>query len=161
MTWPPSWGKEKDYILSLMRRGNSQLYTAEDQLAKYEYAECISSCIESMELMLKAAFLLLTGDYPTTHEFRDKDVQNFLSKVPKEVEYLNFPSIFTMFKFWTTKTKDGTSFYTIAKYGHKSFGVGADRLFRTDDANYALKQAKECARAVSILKDHIERKQKV
>mgnify|MGYP001146694836 CR=1 FL=1 len=161
MTYPPSWGKQLDYAFGFMRRANSQLDVARDQLERYQYSECISSSIESMELMLKAMFMLLTGDYPTTHEFPDDKVQELLEKVPKEMEYLNFPRIFTMFRFWVTKTKDGTSFYAIAKYGHKSFGIAADRLFKNDEASLALKHAEECAHAVSILENFIIKKRQV
>ena len=148
----------EDYPLSFMRRARSQLNAAELHLESYQYSECISCCIEAMELFLISIFLLIKRDYPPKHayEWKESEIIEVLKKIPIEVEDMitpniaNFPRMFLLASFWA-------KFYTISKYGQKEFNVGADRLFKSLDAELALKHTKEFDFGIVMLTNYLER----
>lgn len=144
--------KEKSMKMaeSLLKRAWNKLEEARNQLKKWNHAESISASQESIELSIKATFLLLQKEYPKRHEFKEEEFVSVLDKISKELEHLNFPRLYLLSKFWS-------NFYTVAKYGYGKFGVGPEKLFRKDEADLALKHAEECRSAASQLKGHVKR----
>ncbi len=121
---------------SYLRRAYNKLDEAKSQLQKFNYAESVSSSQECIELSIKAAFLILGEDFPKTHEFKEQDFIKLLSRIPKELQFYNFPRLYLLSEFWS-------KFYIVAKYGLEKFEIGADKLFKDKEANLALEHAKE------------------
>lgn len=143
--------KEKSVEMaeSFLKRAWNKVDEAKIHLKSLHYPESISASMECIELSMKAIFLLLQEKYPRRHEFKDEEFMRVLEKVPKELEYLNFPRLFLLSKFWL-------SLYTVAKYGQEKFAIGPEKLFKEDEANLALKHAEECKSAVSRLKSYVK-----
>lgn len=130
---------------SYLRRVNNKLDEARNQLQqKFNYAESVSASQECIELSIKAVFLILGEEFPKKHEFKEEDFIKLLDKIPKELEYYNFPRLYLLSKFWS-------NFYTVAKYGLEKLEVGTDKLFTDKEANLALKHAEECYFASNAL----------
>lgn len=133
---------------SYLRRASNKLDEAKSQLQKFNCAESVSSSQECIELSIKAAFLILGEDFPKAHEFKEQDFIKLLSKVPKELQFHNFPRLYLLFDFWS-------KFYIVAKYGLEKLEVGPDRLFKDKEANLALEHAKECYFATNALQSRL------
>lgn len=130
---------------SFLRRAYNKLDEARDHLSKFNYPESISASQECIELSIKSIFLLLQKQYPKTHEFSDDEFAKLLERIPKGVEWRNFPRLFLISKFWS-------SFYTVAKYGYEKFAVGPEKLFKDDEAKLAIKHADDCYYAADHLR---------
>ena len=52
----------------------------------------------------------------------------------------NYPRIYLLSKFWS-------HFYITAKYGLEKLKIGSDKLFKKEEADLALKHARECYNA--------------
>jgi HEPN domain-containing protein len=133
---------------SFLRRARNKLSEAEGHLNYANYPESISSSQECIELSIKAMFLLLKGEYPKKHKFEDEEFEALFKKVPEELRYFNFPKLFLYSKFWS-------NFYEVAKYGDERLGVGPEKLFEKEEAELALKHAKECELAAQTLLDRV------
>lgn len=139
-----------DYPTSLFQRAEKQYYTAKEHLEKGSYPECISSCIEAMELLLKTVSLIVLGDYPEKHidRWNGEDIAPIIDKIPLDIENLmdpstaNIPRLFLLVDFWM-------KFYNIARYGQKKFRIGANRLFTKSEADLAAQHTWECYSRVS------------
>ena len=134
---------------SFLQRAWHKLDEAKMHLKTLHYPESISASQEVIELSIKAVFLLLTGQHPRKHEFKEEEFESILSKVPEELKYLDFPKLYLYHKFWS-------SFYTIAKYGLERIGVGPEKLFEKEEAELALKHAEKCKRAADLLENYIK-----
>ena len=75
---------------SFLQRAWHKLDEAKMHLKTLHYPESISASQEVIELSIKAVFLLLTGEYPRKHEFKEEEFESILSKVPEELKYLDF-----------------------------------------------------------------------
>jgi len=149
VVWFMSKEKSIEMAESFLRRAKNKLEEAKSHLNSFNYPESISASMECIELSIKAIFLLLQEEYPKRHEFKDEEFMKILEKVPKELEYLNFPRLFLISKFWL-------NLYTVAKYGQENFGIGPEKLFKKDEAELALKHAEECKHAASMLESHVK-----
>ena len=89
------WSDE--YPLSLFKRAQIQVDTARAHLNQGKYPECISCCIEAMELFLKCVSLILRGDYPTKHidQWTEQDLAPIFKNIPIEIENMMDPTIAT------------------------------------------------------------------
>lgn len=134
---------------SWLERARHKLDEAKEHLKPFHYAESISSSQECIELSIKAIFLLLKGKYPKRHEFEEEEFEAILKKVPRKLEYLEFPKLYLYSKFWS-------NFYTVAKYGLEKIGVGANKLFEKEEAEIALKHAEKCKYAASQLENYVK-----
>ncbi|MDI6813773.1 MAG: HEPN domain-containing protein [Desulfitobacteriaceae bacterium] len=124
---------------SFLKRAYKKLGEAEGYLkpAVSNCPESISASQECIELSVKAMFLLLMAEYPKRHWFKDEEFEALLEKVPEKLRHLDFPRLFLYSKFWM-------GFYETAKYGDEKLGVGPERLFRKEEAELALRHAREC-----------------
>lgn len=133
---------------SFARRASHKEEEAQANLKMSNIPESISASQECIELSIKAIFLLLTDKYPKKHEFEEDEYVHLLKKVPKQIQFLNFGRLFILSKFWS-------NFYTVAKYGNEKFGIGPEKLFNKEEAELALKHAKECQGALRVLRGAI------
>lgn len=141
--------KSMDMATSYLNRAKNKIDEAEKRLESWNYSESISASQECIELSMKSIFLVLQCDYPKRHEFKEEEFEIVLKNVPEKLNYLSLPKVYLYSKFWS-------NFYTIAKYGFETLGVGADKLFEKEEAELALKHAKKCKSAASSLKNYIE-----
>jgi len=137
--------KSIEIARSFLSRVSNKLNEAKEHLESYHYSESISASLECIELSIKAVFLLVKGEYPRRHEFREKEFKNILKKIPEELKYLDFPKLYLYTKLWG-------GFHTAPKYGFENLGVGADKLFEKEEADLALKHAKKCKNTADQLK---------
>lgn len=72
-----------------------------------------------------------------------------MKKVPEELKYLEYPKLYLYSKFWSY-------FYTIAKYGYEKMGIGADKLFEKEEAELALKHARNNINAARRMETYIK-----
>lgn len=132
---------------SFYSRASNKLEEAREQLTKkYHYPESISASQECIELSLKAIFLYLEEQYPKNHEIADEHYNRLMKKIPKQLEFHNFPRLILISQFWG-------SFYEIAKYGKEKLGVGPEELFKEIEAKLALEHANSCHSAAYGIRD--------
>jgi len=137
---------------SWLERAWHKLDEAKEHLKLSHYAESISSSQECIELSIKVVFLLLRGEYPKRHEFKEEEFEAILNKVPEKLEYLEFPKLYLYSKFWS-------NFYTVTKYGLEKMGVGANKLFEKEEAELALRHAERCKSAANQLESYVKHPQ--
>jgi HEPN domain-containing protein len=141
--------KTKEMAESYLKRANNEYDEAKEHLEKRHYSESISASQECIELSIKAIFLLLQGEYPRSHEFKEEEFEAILKRIPEKLKYLDFHKLYLYSKFWS-------SFRTIAKYGLEKLGIGAEKLFEEEEAELALKHADKCKFAANELKNYME-----
>ncbi len=134
---------------SFLTRAGHELEDARTHHSNLHYAESITSSEQCIELSLKAVFLLLEEEYPKRHYFTDDEAEKLLQRVPKELEYYDFPRLFLFSKLWST-------FHTVAKYGDEKLGIGAEKLFKKEEADLALHHADKCLLAGKRLYNYIK-----
>ncbi len=124
---------------SFLMRASKKLSEAEGYLAGPlpNRPESISASQECIELSIKAVFLLLKAKYPKRHWFKDEEFEELLERVPEELKHLDFLRLFLCSKFWS-------AFYDVAKYGDEKLGVGPEKLFKREEAELAIRHAREC-----------------
>lgn len=122
---------------SYLQRAWNKLEEARNFLKKFNYAESVSAAQECIEFSMKSVFLIFEENFSKSHELKAEEFIKILKKIPKELEFYNFPRLYLFSKFWS-------NFYIAAKYGFENFEIGADKLFKEDEANLALKHADEC-----------------
>jgi len=136
-------------IDSFLRRAKNKLEEAEYNLNRLSYPESISSSQESIEFSVKSLFLLYGVEYSKKHRFEEGEFVKVFGNAPKDVA-----RIFLLSRFWS-------SFYTVAKYGYERLGIGAEYLFRREEAELALRHAQECYYGVQALKKQREEELKI
>ncbi len=134
---------------SFLTRARHELEDAKSHHSSLHYAESITSSGQCIEFSLKAVFLLLEEEYPKRHSFTDDEAEKLLQRVPKELEYYDFPRLFLFSKLWS-------NFHTLAKYGDEKLGIGAEKLFKKEEADLALHHANKCLQAGERLRSHIK-----
>jgi len=134
---------------SFLERAWHKLDEAKTHLKNFHYPESISASQEVIELSIKAIFLLLTGEYPKKHEFKEEEFEKILNKVPEKLKNLDLPKLYLYHIFWS-------KFYTVAKYGLEKIGIGPEKLFEREEAELALKHADKCKYATSQLESYIK-----
>jgi HEPN domain-containing protein len=133
-----------EYPEDLIKKSRSLVSSAEEELKRYgSYSNVILWCQTAIELSGKAIFKIMGLDFPKEHQLMLEkrndmrpEVKELLRKeFPKFFDKDKVPRILFLTYFWS-------EFYTIAKYGID--GIPPDKLFTREDAELALKHAKDC-----------------
>lgn len=147
--------KKEKYAKNLIEKSRNNIEKAEEIL-RNRYAvlsNVITLCQQSIELSTKALFKLMGIDFPRDHEIRFEvnETEELLKKdFPKNFyEKDKVPRLIFLTQFWK-------KFYILAKYGNEKFNIGPDELFRKEEAEIALKHAKECYNVVNSLEIAIQ-----
>lgn len=136
--------KEK-YAENLIKKAENNFEKADEIMKGYKplFSNVINLCQQSIELSVKAVFKLMGIDFPKDHEikFEIKETKELLKKeFPKNFyEKDKIPRLIFLTQFWK-------KFYEVAKYGKEELNIGPDELFSREEAEIALKHAKECKR---------------
>ncbi len=101
------------------------------------YPGCISAAQDCIELATKAIFLILKGEYPREHEFKDEDLEEIIDKVPEDLGWVEFHRLIVFNKLWPRLR-------ALAKYGHEKLSLGPEKFFERKEAELAVKHAEEC-----------------
>lgn len=141
--------EDLELVNSWLNRAQNKLYEAENQSKNMHYSESISASQECIELSIKSTFILLNCEYTRKHDIREEEFEVALKKVPEELKYLEYPKLYLYSKFWSY-------FYTIAKYGYEKMGIGADKLFEKEEAELALKHARNNINAARRMETYIK-----
>ena len=123
---------------SYLTRSRAKLDEARRQLKSVRYAESVSASQESIELAVKGLFLACDVSFKKSHDIKELDFAKVLPNIPDNAAKThNFPRVLLLAWFWS-------GFYLTAKYGHEELRVGADKLFKKDEAELAVAHAQEC-----------------
>ena len=140
--------KNRGLATDWLERAKNKLEEGKTSLNNYRHSEAISSFQECIEFSLKSAFLLLLDKYPRDHKFDENEFREVLKEIPESLRSLEFHKLYLYSKFWS-------SFYTIAKYGLENFGIGAGKLFGSEEAELAQKHADKCYSSSLQLKNYL------
>jgi len=137
---------------SWLRRANHKLEEAEVQLKqKYNYSESVSASQECIDLSIKAIFSIVEVEFIKEHKIKEVEFKSLLDKIPQDLKNIyNYPRIYLLSKFWSY-------FYITAKYGLEKLKIGADKVFKEEEADLALKHARECHNASRAFYDKLRR----
>jgi len=118
---------------------------AERHLNAGHYSDSIRASQTCIELSGKSMYKLLDVEFRPDHRLQEAQYEQLMQKIPKDLNYINFPRVFLFANFWA-------EFYTKAKYGLETLQVPPDKLFEKGEAELALKHAGECHYAASQLR---------
>ncbi len=139
-----------DLAESWLARARGKLDEAKENIPKCKYAESVSASQESIELAVKSLFLACDVNFLKSHEVKELPFAKLMPKIPATAcTAYNFPRILLLAKFWST-------FYLVAKYGFEELKVGADKLFRREEANLAAHHAQEVYNACLLAFQNIK-----
>lgn len=142
--------EDLELVESWLKRAQNKLNEADEHLKSgWRYSESISASQECIEFSMKSILILLKGEYPKRHEFKEEEFEVALKKVPEKLKHYEYPRLYLYSQFWSY-------FYTIAKYGYEKIGIGADKLFEKEEAELALKHARRNIDAARSLETHIK-----
>jgi HEPN domain-containing protein len=140
-----------EYPEDLIKKSRSLVSSAEEELKGYgSYSNVILWCQTAIELSGKAIFKIMGLDFPKEHQLM-LEKRNDMRPEVKELLRKDFPKFFDKDKvprmlfltyFWS-------EFYTVAKYGVGN--IPPDKLFTREDAELALKHAKDCVNVADEL----------
>jgi HEPN domain-containing protein len=135
---------------SWLRRASHKLEEAEVQLnQKYNYSESVSASQECIELSIKAIFSIAGVEFTKEHKIKEEEFKNLLDKIPQNLNNIyNYPRIYLLSEFWS-------NFYITAKYGLEKLKIGSDKIFKKEEADLALKHARECYNASRAFYDKL------
>jgi HEPN domain-containing protein len=103
----------------------------------------VSASQECIELSIKAIFSIVKVEFTKEHKIKEDEFKNLLDKIPQDLKNIyNYPRIYLLSEFWSY-------FYITAKYGFEKLKIGSDKVFKEEDADLALKHARECYDASS------------
>jgi len=133
-----------------------QLRVAENQSESYRGSEAIQAAQQCVELSVKSVLFLLGIEYKRKHEwdwveFEDiaKQIQKrqLLDKLKEQNLYhcLRLPRFLILASLWG-------HFYLPTKYGLPEYLASAQDLFEKQEAELAVRHAKECYQAASELR---------
>lgn len=141
------------YPQNLIRKAKNLVSKAEEELKGYSasYSNVISLCQTAIELSGKAIFKIMGLEFPKEHQLlfeRGGDIKPVVKellqkKFPKYFAYPeDIPRVIFLTYFWY-------NFHTLAKYGIND--IPPDKLFIREDAELALKHAKDCVKVADNL----------
>lgn len=135
---------------SWLRRANHKLEEAKVQLEqKYNYSESVSASQECIELSIKAIFSIAGVEFTKEHKIKEEEFKNLIDKIPQNLNNIyNYPRIYLLSEFWSY-------FYVTAKYGLEKLKIGSDKIFKEEEADLALKHARECYKASRAFYDKL------
>jgi HEPN domain-containing protein len=142
-----------EYPENLIKKAKNLILKAEEGLKGYStsHSNIISWCQTAIELSGKAILKIMGLDFPKEHQllFEKKGeikpvVKELLQKnFPKYFAYVNdVPRVIFLTYFWY-------NFHTLANYGIND--IPPDKLFTKEDAELALKHAKDCVKVADNL----------
>jgi HEPN domain-containing protein len=137
-----------EFAHSYKNRASVKRDEAKNHKVNWHYPESISASQECMEFSLKAIFYYFDISPRKEHEFSDEEFENLIKKIPKDLEYLNFPRLLAISQFWGR-------FHIVAKYGKEKLGIGPEKIFKEKEAELALSHAEECLYAATIVQSLI------
>jgi HEPN domain-containing protein len=147
-----------EYPESLIKKARDLVSKAEEEL-KYSaiYSNVVLWCQEAIELSGKAIFKIMGLDFPKEHQLLFEERKERRGEIKSEVKELlkkefpkyfaykeDIPRVIFLTYFWY-------NFYTIAKYGMSEIDIPPDKLFLKEDAELALKHAKDCVKVADNL----------
>lgn len=143
-----------EYAEGLIKKARDLVSKAEEEFNRYgDHSNIVLWCQEAIELCGKAIFKIMGLDFPKEHQllFAQKgevksEVKKLLeSEFPKYFAYKeDIPRVVFLTYFWH-------DFYTIAKYGLSEINIPPGKLFLKEDAELALKHAKDCVNVAENL----------
>ncbi len=145
-----------EYSENLINKAKGLVEKAEKELQGYfgSYSNIILWCQEAIELCGKAIFKIMNLDFPKEHQLLFSPRKSEVRPVVRELLKKEFPKYFAyreeiprvifLTYFWH-------NLYTIAKYGLSDVDVSPDKLFSKEDAELALKHAKDCIKVANNL----------
>lgn len=137
-----------------LENSGSQIGRAKQLLSGYDYVGAIEAAQHSIEISIKALYLLVGQEPPKEHHAG----QEFLTKV---VDRLVFPSYFGYLKddlcraMWISKMYEWA--HTASVYGFK--GISPSKLIHEKDAKTALEYADEVYSTCRLVVDAANRKE--
>lgn len=144
-------GNEEDkYAKNLIEKSRNDIEKAEEIFKTYSplFSNVITLCQQSIELSAKAVFKLMGINFPKDHKIRFdvKETKELLKRdFPKNFyEKDKIPRLIFLTQFWK-------EFYILVKYGIEKLDIGPECLFKREEAEIAIKHAKECCRIVENL----------
>ncbi len=144
--------EDLELVDSWLKRAQNKFNEAEEHLKSWRYPESISASQECIEFSMKSILILLKGEYPKRHEFKEEEFEVAMKKVPEKLKHYEYPKLFLYSQFWSY-------FYTISKYGYEKIGIGADKLFEKEEAELALKHARRNIDAARRLETYIKHRE--
>ncbi len=136
-----------EYADDLIRKAKNHIEKAEEEIKRFlsSHSDIISWCQTAIELSGKAIFKIMGLEYPRDHQLLlerrgiREEVKELLKKEFPKYFYRkdDIPRVLFLTYFWH-------NFYTLAKYGIEELDFPPDKLFGREDAELALKHAKEC-----------------
>jgi len=138
---------------SYFRRASAKLEEAKRQMKDFHFDTSVSASQESIELSVKGIFLMFVNDFKPEHKISADDFHRLRLSIPPELSsYIDVPRVWFINKLWA-------DLYQIAKYGSDKgepgsdkFKVGADRILKQDEAEFALRHADEVNRIAQSLR---------
>jgi len=137
---------------SWLNRADHKVKEAEVQLnQKYNYSVSVSASQECIELSIKAVFSIAGVEFTKEHKIKEEEFKNLLDRIPQNLNNIyNYPRIYLLSEFWSY-------FYITAKYGLEKLKIGSDKIFKKEEADLALKHARECYNASRAFYDKLRR----
>lgn len=151
---------------SWFSKAENFLNQSKEELKKSNYSDSIFASINCIEFSIKSIYLFYGYEFPKIHKVEleigdEKKINKKFKIAIKNLEAIlekeKFPShisrdriirAFFYFKFWG-------EFYTLVKYGSKTFWMGPEKLFGEKEANLALNHADECRLLAYHIKDYL------
>lgn len=101
------------------------------------FSDSVRASQTCIELSAKSMYVLLEVEFKRNHKLVEAEYRQLMEKIPQSLSYVNFPRVLLFANFWA-------EFYTKAKYGLEILQVPPTKLFEKQEAELALKHAKEC-----------------
>ena len=135
-----------EYAEDLIRKAKNHIEKAEEEIKRVlpNHSNIISWSQTAIELSGKAIFKIMGSEYPKDHQLLygkkgiKEEVKDLLKKeFPRYFSKDEVPRVLLLTYFWH-------NFYTLAKYGIEELDFPPDKLFNKEDAELAIKHAREC-----------------
>jgi HEPN domain-containing protein len=158
--------KKRELAESWLDQAGTHLSTARERVkSHYTIPEAVQAAQTCIELSVKAALVFLGMDFPKAHGWDEKQLQALADQVRKrqlmeKLADLNLnwtvplPRLLFLMNFWG-------EFYLMAKYGMEAGSLATPKdLFKSEEAELAIRHADECQRAATELRYLNEEKTK-
>ncbi|GIV04133.1 MAG: hypothetical protein KatS3mg015_2963 [Fimbriimonadales bacterium] len=143
---------------SWLDQASTHLSTARERVkSHYTIPEAVQAAQTAVELSVKVALVFLGIDFPKAHAWDEKQLQAIADQVRNRrlVEklcelHLNYsvplPRLLFLMNFWG-------EFYLMAKYGMEAGSLATPKeLFKSEEAELAVRHADECLHAANHLR---------
>ncbi len=126
------------------------LYKAEEatyMLSRSKFLESIMVSRESMHLSVKVLYLLITGKEIKGDKVSENELNDILERSPKEFKQAGVARLAIIFRLWRI----------VDEFPLPNLGVDHEILFKEEDAELALKHARECYNIVSYVMETLKK----